>query len=729
LTVVQTLAIHIRAISMPARAGRRYHRKNKGRIMVRGVLSCWPCCWPPQRRPRPPRTAIVLPGDHLHPESVSILRDGTAYVGSMYGGVLKVSLKTGKARGLIAPGAYGSGALYGVLADPRHGLLWTCTNDFPGTGLAVPGADPGHWLKAFDLNSGKGKISLKLPGDKPVCNDMAVAPTARSTLPTPASRASCAGNRAIPLEVWLEDAQLGAGTTGGGLDGIALPATARSSSTMCVRARCSAWRAKPGDAGRRHKAGNLARSATPRRDAPDRRWRFPAGRGRGRVSRLAVQGDRVEVTTLAEGINQPTGVDVALGRGWYVQGQLAAIFRPATGPAQLPFRHPRFAEEVRLTMFPRKLFSRKLALLGAPLLLGVPAACGADAPQQGCAADMGRHHPAAGLLRHGFCRQSGSHPPHGGNGGRHALCQQLVGPLFPQRAARARRGFIIALKDRDGDGVADSVERFGGTLAKGSTAATGWRCGMARSMWKSMTRCSVTRWRRGRCGPPARRSRSFRVPETGDHPMHPFAIDAKGLLLINSGSATNTCESPNRQPGAKGQDPCEEAKTRGGIWAYSAGKEGQVFSPAERWAAGIRNTGGITFDTAGRVFATQHGRDQLSQNWSALYSTQQGEELPSEILFSPFKGADFGWPTCYFDGKRHVLAPEYGGDGGKVQGRCAGKTMPVAAFPAHWAPNDVAIYTGKSFPSPIAKVPSSPSTDRGTARPARRMAISWRSSR
>jgi hypothetical protein len=40
-------------------------------------------------------------------------------------------------------------------------------------------------------------------------------------------------------------------------------------------------------------------------------------------------------------------------------------------------------------MFPRKLFSRKLALLGAPLLLGVPAACGADAPQQGCAADMG----------------------------------------------------------------------------------------------------------------------------------------------------------------------------------------------------------------------------------------------------------------------------------------------------------------------------------------------------
>jgi glucose/arabinose dehydrogenase len=219
------------------------------------------------------------------------------------------------------------------------------------------------------------------------------------------------------------------------------------------------------------------------------------------------------------------------------------------------------------------------------------------------------------------------------------------------------------------------------------------------------------------------------MPETGDHPMHPFAIDAKGLLLINSGSATNTCESPNRQPGAKGQDPCEEAKTRGGIWAYSAGKEGQVFSPAERWAAGIRNTGGIAFDTAGRVFATQHGRDQLSQNWSALYSTQQGEELPSEILFSPFKGADFGWPTCYFDGKRHVLAPEYGGDGGKVRAVARARPCPSPPSRRIGRPTMWRSTPARVSPSPIAKVPSSPSTDRGTARPARRMAISWRSSR
>jgi mono/diheme cytochrome c family protein len=63
------------------------------------------------------------------------------------------------------------------------------------------------------------------------------------------------------------------------------------------------------------------------------------------------------------------------------------------------------------------------------------------------------------------------------------------------------------------------------------------------------------------------------------------------------------------------------------------------------------------------------------------------------------EGADYGWPTCYYDGMRKTLvtAPEYGGDG-KSTDKCADKTPPVAAFPAHWAPNDVLFYTGTQFP-------------------------------
>jgi mono/diheme cytochrome c family protein len=64
-------------------------------------------------------------------------------------------------------------------------------------------------------------------------------------------------------------------------------------------------------------------------------------------------------------------------------------------------------------------------------------------------------------------------------------------------------------------------------------------------------------------------------------------------------------------------------------------------------------------------------------------------------------GGDYGWPECYYDAgqKKLVLAPEYGGDGGKKVGVCASKTGPVAAFPAHWAPNGMARYNEKQFPA------------------------------
>ena len=46
-----------------------------------------------------------------------------------------------------------------------------------------------------------------------------------------------------------------------------------------------------------------------------------------------------------------------------------------------------------------------------------------------------------------------------------------------------------------------------------------------------------------------------------------------------------------------------------------------------------------------------------------------------------------------------MLAPEYGGDGGKTIGVCAQKQAPVAFFPAHWAPNDLLIDNFESFPA------------------------------
>ena len=190
------------------------------------------------------------------------------------------------------------------------------------------------------------------------------------------------------------------------------------------------------------------------------------------------------------------------------------------------------------------------------------------------------------------------------------------------------------------------------------------------------------------------------MPLNGDHPMHPFAIDAQGNLLVSMGSATNACEVQNRMPHSPGNDPCTELETRAGIWRYDANKPDQVFSPKERYATGIRNGEGFDFDTAGRLYVTEHGRDQLHEDWPELYTAQQGVELPAERVLMLKEGGDYGWPTCYFDPtqKKLVLAPEYGGDGGKKTDDCAKFEPPVAAFPAHWAPNDLKIYKASQFP-------------------------------
>ena len=282
---------------------------------------------------------IDLPGDHLHPESVSITPDGTAYVGSMAGGVIRVDLKTGSVAPFIAPGAYGSGALFGVLADRKHHILWTCTNDFPGSGWAVAGADPGHWLKGFDLASGKGVVSLKLPGDKPVCNDMALGPDgALYVTDTGAPRILRWRPGAAALEIWLENPVFDPPGKTGGLDGIALGGDG-ALYVNNVRSGALFRVAFAGDRPGAVTPLTVSRPlASPDGMRPLGGTDFLLAEGKGTISRLHVTGTTVEVTTLAAGINQPTGVDSAGGRGWYVQGQLSAIFRPADSKAELPFR-------------------------------------------------------------------------------------------------------------------------------------------------------------------------------------------------------------------------------------------------------------------------------------------------------------------------------------------------------------------------------------------------------
>ncbi|HET6969952.1 MAG TPA: PQQ-dependent sugar dehydrogenase, partial [Phenylobacterium sp.] len=352
------------------------------------------------------------------------------------------------------------------------------------------------------------------------------------------------------------------------------------------------------------------------------------------------------------------------------------------------------------------LAATAVSMAGAAVLLGAGApasgAAAGKAAAAGCAGDNGGISLPPGFCATVFADNLGhvrqlTVAPNGV-----VYANSWTSRYYPDGGAPTG-GFLIALQDTNGDGVADKTARFGMTAAEGSAGGTGvavYKGHVYAEMNDKIVRYAI----------PAGGSVPAGKPETvvsglplgGDHPMHPFVIDTKGAMFIDMGSATNACQPKNRVPGVPGADPCTETQTRAGLWKYDANRLDQKFSPAERFATGLRNAEGLAIDTAGRLFATQHGRDQLIQNWPKLYpDTKRATDLPSEELVLVKAGGDYGWPRCYYDPfqKKLVLAPEYGGDGGKAVGVCANKLPPVAAFPAHWAPNALALYNAKGFPA------------------------------
>lgn len=272
---------------------------------------------------------------------------------------------------------------------------------------------------------------------------------------------------------------------------------------------------------------------------------------------------------------------------------------------------------------------------------------------------------------------------------------------YYRNAAPPRGGFLIALRDSKGNGHADVQQRFGETVHSGGAGGTGialYKGYLYAESNDRIVRYALAPGAIAPTGPP--QVIVSGLPLGGDHPMHPFAIDADGQLYVDVASATNACQKRNRMLHSAGIEPCAELLTRAGIWRYDANRTGQRFSPAERFATGIRNADGIAIDASGHdVYATQHGRDQLAQNWPERYTIERGALLPSEELLRVVHDGDYGWPECYYDpfARKLVLAPEYGGDGRKI-GSCAGKREPVAAFPAHWAPDDLLISSGDQLP-------------------------------
>lgn len=277
------------------------------------------------------------------------------------------------------------------------------------------------------------------------------------------------------------------------------------------------------------------------------------------------------------------------------------------------------------------------------------------------------------------------------------------GSYYPPNDTPPLGGFLVALQDKTGSGKADVIERFGETTKTGAAGGTG--IGLYNGSIYAEVNDRIVRYSLppGAIVPPGPAITVVSgLPLGGDHPMHPFFISSDGLLYVDVGTVSNACQLKNRTLQSPGAQPCTELETRGGIWRYDAKKTDQKFSPADRYATGIRNAEGFGVDQTGhRVFVTQHGRDQLHANWPALYKPDEEATLPAEEVMLLKQGGDYGWPECYYDSfqGKLVLAPEYGGDGGHSIGVCANKIGPVAAFPAHWAPNGMVFYDQKQFPA------------------------------
>jgi glucose/arabinose dehydrogenase len=265
-----------------------------------------------------------------------------------------------------------------------------------------------------------------------------------------------------------------------------------------------------------------------------------------------------------------------------------------------------------------------------------------------------------------------------------------------QVAPSASEGGILALRDTNGDGVADVTEHFGrGDVDTGVAIHDGY------VYFSSATAVYAMKLgdRLAPAGEPELVVGGF--GESGGHSAKPIAFDGEGHLYLQAGVPSNACQETDRVPGSPGRNPCPLLERFGGIWRYvaSARDQDQV-SDGIRYSTGHRNVVALEWNaTVGSLYLVMHGRDQLDTLWPSLYTAEQRSQLPAEEFHQVAQNDDFGWPYTYYDQIRseRMVSPEYGGDG-KTAAEPGKYKDPLIGFPGHWAPNDLIFYSGTQFP-------------------------------
>ena len=199
-------------------------------------------------------------------------------------------------------------------------------------------------------------------------------------------------------------------------------------------------------------------------------------------------------------------------------------------------------------------------------------------------------------------------------------------------------GFLVALQDTKGSGHADKIQRFGGTIKNGSAGGTGI------ALYKGALYAEVND-RIERYALPSGAGAPSEPPEvivsglplSGDHPMHPFRIDAQGKMYVDLGSATNACQNKTAWRTRPALIPVRSWKPERGRGSMTPTRPDSAFRPPSALQPG--------FETGkGSLLTTRAG--SLPRSMAAISLSRTG---PNSIV--PNKGPT-SLPKNWFSSKR-----------------------------------------------------------------------------
>jgi glucose/arabinose dehydrogenase len=156
-------------------------------------------------------------------------------------------------------------------------------------------------------------------------------------------------------------------------------------------------------------------------------------------------------------------------------------------------------------------------------------------------------------------------------------------------------------------------------------------------------------------------------PHNSDHYRRALVVGPDGNLYVSLGASCNVCDD---------QPPLAQIKKElpGGALVT--------------FATGVRNAGGLAFDSAGRMWATIDQRDNIGPTQTVT------DDLPPDELDLVKAGANFGWPSCYPDPhqSKRDPNPEYPG------ADCSHFTPATFDIRPHASPLGIVFYNKTMFP-------------------------------